>query len=156
MGTYLNNQQEEVALDLDKWQETAERIAAELGVGEETDWSLTFVDDTAIRTFNREYRGYDKATDVLAFSQLEGDPEFAMPEEIQILGDVVVAVPTAQRQAAERGHAFEAELALLITHGLLHLLGEDHDTPERKAAMWARQDAVLAALGLEIKDYGDQ
>lgn len=156
MGTYLNNQQTEVKLDLEKWQATAEAIAAQLEIDDETDWSLTFVDDAAIRTFNREYRGYDKPTDVLAFSQLEGDEDFAMPEEIQILGDVVVAVPTAKRQAEERGHDFDAELALLITHGLLHLLGEDHDTPERKATMWARQDAVLAKLGYTIKDFGDQ
>jgi probable rRNA maturation factor len=156
LGTYLNNQQDEVALDLDTWQSTAERIAERLGIGDETDWSLTFVDDEAIRTFNREYRGYDKPTDVLAFSQLEGDDDFPMPEEIQILGDVVVAVPTARRQAEERGHAFEAELALLIIHGLLHLLGEDHDTPERKAAMWERQATILSDLGFKIEDFGDQ
>lgn len=156
MGTYLNNQQTELPLDLEKWQATAEAIADRLGIDEDTDWSLTFVDDAAIRTFNREYRGYDKPTDVLAFSQLEGDDDFPMPDEIRILGDVVVAVPTAKRQAEERGHDFEAELALLIIHGLLHLLGEDHDTPQRKAAMWSRQEAVLAGLGLTIKDFGDQ
>ena len=73
----------------------------------------------------------------------------------KLLGDVVISAERAQRQAEERGHALDAEVALLITHGLLHLLGEDHDTPERKAAMWARQQAVLDALGHVVKDFGD-
>lgn len=158
MGIYLNNQQDAVPLDLDHWQRMAERIGEALAIDDETEWSLTLVDDEAIRTFNREYRGYDKATDVLSFSQLEGD-EIPLPEEADeeppVLGDVVIAVPTAKRQAEERGHSFEAELALLITHGLLHLLGEDHDTPERKARMWKLQAEVLEGLGLAVEDYGD-
>jgi probable rRNA maturation factor len=161
LAIYLNNEQDRVPLDLDHWQHTAERIAAFLGEDPETtEWSLTFVDDEAIRTFNREYRGYDKPTDVLSFSQLEGEDDFAMPEGEEdvperLLGDVVISVERARSQAEERGHAFEAELALLIAHGLLHLLGEDHDTPEKKDRMWARQAEVLEDLGLEIKDFGD-
>ena len=155
MALFINNEQKAIKLDAKAWQKTAAAIAERLGVEPAVEWSLTFVDDTAIRTFNREYRGFDKPTDVLSFGQLEGD-DFPMPDDApSVLGDVVVAVPTAARQAEERGHAFEAELALLITHGLLHLLGEDHDTPERKAAMWARQQDVLDALGFEVKDFGD-
>lgn len=156
MAIYLNNEQDKLPLDLEFWQGEAEAIADEAGVAEETEWSLTFVDDEAIRTFNREYRGYDRPTDVLSFSQLEGDEAFPAFEEISILGDVVISVERAKGQAEERGHAFEAELALLIIHGLLHLLGEDHDTPERKARMWERQQAILDALGYEVKDFGDQ
>lgn len=155
MAIYLNNEQQAIAVDTAFWQSRAEAIGAAAGVSPDTEWSLTFVDDEAIRTFNREYRGYDRPTDVLSFSQLEGDEAFPHFEEHPILGDVVVALPTARRQAAERGHAFEDELSLLITHGLLHLLGEDHDEPARKARMWARQEAILEGLGVRIQDYGD-
>jgi probable rRNA maturation factor len=157
LAIYLNNEQSAVALDLAHWQSRAEAIAARAGVAPEADWSVTFVDDPAIQQLNRDYRGYDKPTDVLAFSQLEGDEDFVMPEEeLTLLGDVIVSAETAQRQAAERGHPLEAELALLITHGLLHLLGEDHDTPEHKAHMWARQSDVLGHLGLAVASYGDE
>lgn len=155
MALFINDEQQALKLDAKKWQRTAEKIAAQLGVEADAEWSLTFVTDEAIRQFNREYRGYDKPTDVLSFGQLEGE-DFPMPDEqALVLGDVVIAVPTAMRQAEERGHSVDAELALLITHGLLHLLGEDHDTPERKAVMWERQQAVLDALGFEVKDFGD-
>lgn len=157
MGIFLNDEQDQVTLDLVHWEKTAEQITRL--VGEDPDlveWSLTFVDDAAIQKFNNEYRGYDRPTDVLSFSQLEGDEDFPVPEEgPQVLGDVVVSVERARMQAEERGHTFEAELALLITHGVLHLLGEDHDTPERKETMWARQQAVLDALGYTVKDFGD-
>ncbi|HEY9723504.1 MAG TPA: rRNA maturation RNase YbeY [Oscillatoriaceae cyanobacterium] len=155
MAIYLNNEQDEIPVDTGFWQARAEAIADAAGVEPDTEWSLTFVDDGAMRTFNREYRGYDRPTDVLSFSQLEGDEAFPHFEDHPILGDVVVALPTARRQAAERGHSFEAELSLLITHGLLHLLGEDHDVPERKAQMWARQGTILDGLGVAIQDYGD-
>jgi probable rRNA maturation factor len=157
LAIFLNNEQDKVQLDLAAWQTTAERISTLVGEHpDDVEWSLTFVDDEAIKTFNSEYRGYDRPTDVLSFSQLEGDDDFPTPEEgAQVLGDVVISVERAKEQAAERGHAFEAELALLITHGLLHLVGEDHDTPERKDSMWARQQEVLDALGYEVKDFGD-
>lgn len=156
MAIYLNDEQDRVTLDPVHWQHVAEQITRLVGEDPEAaEWSLTFVDDTAIQTFNREYRGYDRPTDVLSFSQLEGD-DFPMAEDgPRVLGDVVISVERAQSQAAERGHEFEAEMALLITHGVLHLLGEDHDTPERKAQMWGRQQQVLDELGYVIKDFGD-
>jgi probable rRNA maturation factor len=157
LAIYLNDEQDKVGLDLVHWQHVAEQITRLVGEDPEAaEWSLTLVDDAAIQTFNREYRGYDRPTDVLSFSQLEGEDDFPMPEEgPRVLGDVVVSVQRAQKQAEERGHEFEAEMALLITHGLLHLLGEDHDDPERKARMWARQQQVLDELGYVIKDFGD-
>lgn len=157
MGIYLNNEQDAIPLDAAHWTGVAEAIAQALGVAEDDEWSLTFVDTATIQQLNADYRGFDKPTDVLSFSQLEGEL-VPMPEgeELpEVLGDVVIAVPVAERQANERGHSLEAELALLITHGLLHLLGEDHDTPERKAAMWARQGAVLEKLGYVITHFGD-
>lgn len=154
MAIYLNNEQDDVSLDLDFWQAKAEALAVAAGV--DAEWSVTFVDDSAIHLLNRDYRGVDRPTDVLAFSQQEGDTDFPAPEEEALLGDVVIAVPTASRQATERGHGLNDELGLLLIHGFLHLLGEDHDEPERKAQMWRRQAALLAGLGFEVAAYGDE
>jgi probable rRNA maturation factor len=90
----------------------------------------------------------DSATDVLAFA-LEEAPDLVTGGAGRVLGDVVVAVDVAMQQADARGHDLDAELALLAVHGLLHLLGEDHDTPARKAQMWARQAQLLRGLGFD-------
>ncbi|MDB5096039.1 MAG: hypothetical protein JWM80_460 [Cyanobacteria bacterium RYN_339] len=152
MAAHLNDEQADLALDMDVWQRRADAVAAACGVAAE--WSVTFVDEAAIQALNLEYRGMDKPTDVLSFAQEEGDP-FLPPGAPRMLGDVIISVPTALRQAAERGHAPEAELGLLLIHGFLHLLGEDHDTAARKKKMWARQQALLDGLGLAVKDFGD-
>ena len=75
---------------------------------------------------------------------MPGDPDAAA-----YLGDIAIAVPTAERQAAAKGHAAPAELQLLAIHGVLHLLGHDHLDTAEKAAMWREQAAVLRRLGLE-------
>jgi probable rRNA maturation factor len=154
LAIFINNEQYKLLLKSDYWSAQAEAIAKAAGVDPTTEWSLTFVDDQAMRAFNRQFRGIDKPTDVLSFSQLEGE-DFPSFEDHVVLGDVVIAVPMAKRQAEERGHALEAEIALLITHGLLHLLGEDHDEPARKAQMWEIQDRILVGLGHSVKNYGD-
>lgn len=104
--------------------------------------SIVLTSDEHIRELNRTYRGLDRPTDVLAFSQLEG--EVAPPENGNIvLGDVIISVDTAKRQAAEHGQSLEDELALLVAHGVLHLLGRD-DTTEAGAAQMRRiQDEIL-------------
>jgi probable rRNA maturation factor len=155
LGIYLNNEQDQ-PLDLARWYERALATHRACGLDPERDeWSLTFVDDAAIHMLNREYRQVDRPTDVLSFALEEGEGAKLPPGAPRMLGDVVVSVETARRQAAERGHDEEAELGLLLVHGLLHLLGEDHDTAARKKKMWARQAELLAALGLEVRDYGD-
>jgi probable rRNA maturation factor len=152
LPAYLNDEQDALALDLDAWQRRAEAVAAACAV--DAEFSVTFVDEAAIQELNREYRGMDKPTDVLSFAQEEGDP-FLPPDAPRMLGDVIISVPTALRQAAERGHDADAELGLLLIHGFLHLLGEDHDTPAKKKKMWKRQQELLDALGLVVKDFGD-
>lgn len=105
--------------------------------------SIALVDDEAIRKLNAAWRDKDTPTDVLAFPQREGEG----PEVPGLLGDVVISIPTAERQAAERGHTIEHEIRELLVHGILHVLGFDH---ERSAAdaerMFARQREVLAAI----------
>lgn len=89
----------------------------------ESEVSLVLCDDAFIHPLNRDHRGKDRPTDVLAFAQREG--AFAFLED-RLLGDVIISVETAQRQADERGHALTKELEILLVHGILHLLGFDH------------------------------
>ena len=100
-------------------------------------------DDEGITILNRDYRGIDSPTDVLSFSQIEGDDEFAPDEEENVLGDVVISVETAQRQADEAGKVLEDEIDMLLVHGLLHLLGYDHAEAADEEKMFARQAEIL-------------
>ena len=109
--------------------------------------SISFVDDHAIHTLNRDYRGYDKPTDVLSFAfqeTLEGVPQPpqlpGMPVE---LGDVVISVDTALRQAEQHGFTLEQELALLTVHGVLHLLGYEDETVEGTQEMREKERYYL-------------
>jgi probable rRNA maturation factor len=105
--------------------------------------SLLLCDDAFIHTLNRDYRGKDAPTDVLAFAQREG--EGADPDD-EILGDVVISIPTATRQAEARGHSTAREIQVLLVHGFLHLLGYDHGDDEEEAEMEAAATKLLAGL----------
>ncbi len=94
--------------------------------------SIVFVDDDQIHQLNKTYRNKNKPTDVLAFAMQEG--EFAQVSP-NVLGDVVVSVPTAANQAARADHPLMEEVTMLVAHGLLHLLGWDHDTDAKDVAM---------------------
>jgi len=120
----------------------ARALAAEGLAGAQV--SLTLVGDRAIRALNRRWRGLDRATDVLAFSQREGEGGGLHPE---LLGDVVVSVETARRQARLAGHSLAAELELLVVHGVLHLAGHEHEGDAAAARrMRRRERAVLGSL----------
>ena len=122
------------------------RAETRLGAGP-SELTLVITDDDGIQSLNRDFLGKDAPTDVLAFAALEDSGPFvAAPEAGGYLGDVIVSYPRAVAQAQEHGHSPEQELNLLIVHGILHLLGYDHADDKSKAAMWARQDAILAAL----------
>ncbi|MBC7252000.1 MAG: rRNA maturation RNase YbeY [Anaerolineae bacterium] len=110
--------------------------------------AVVLTDDAEIQKLNRQYRGVDEPTDVLAFAESEPtDPFVTSPEGEYYLGEVFVSLPRAEEQAQEHGHAVEKELALLVAHGTLHLLGYDHETEEEEAEMWALQDRALEAMG---------
>ncbi|MBR5430122.1 MAG: rRNA maturation RNase YbeY [Firmicutes bacterium] len=112
--------------------------------------SLLFTDDAGIRELNRDYRGLDKSTDVLSFPQWEaGEWQQVPPGVTAPLGDIVISREHAAAQAAAYGHSELRETVFLFIHGLLHLLGYDHELgPEAEAAMFARQDELLARLEL--------
>lgn len=131
--------------------------------------SLAVTSDETIRDLNRDYRGLDEVTDVLAFSasfsgHWEGEPDqpnshgpdmpdFVFPPgEAAPLGEVVIAYPQAKRQAEQRGVALGDELALLTVHGVLHLAGHDHAEPEEQDAMQAKERAALDALPAPVSD----
>jgi len=110
--------------------------------------------DAQIRELNNRFRGVDAATDVLAFSQRGEEGFVTPPDAASHLGDVVISLPTAKRQAADSGHPLHAEIALLIVHGLLHLVGYDHATADEEAVMWWLQDDILRDLGIEPPELG--
>ena len=119
--------------------------------------SLVVTDDATVQALNRQYRGVDEPTDVLSFGlgglarPLEETPAepFITPEGVPpTIGEVVIAYPYAARQAAATGRSMREELALLVVHGVLHLLGEDHLEPDEEAAMQQRESAVLAKFGM--------
>ncbi|MEZ4870076.1 MAG: rRNA maturation RNase YbeY [Caldilineaceae bacterium] len=118
--------------------------------------SIVIGSDELVQELNQSYRGVDAPTDVLSFAaqeQTPGGPTLQpLPAELaaalnSYLGDIVIAYPYAERQAAHYQNSVAAELRLLTVHGVLHLLGYDHDTPKAEAAMWAQQNRVLATFG---------
>lgn len=118
-------------------------------LGDDVEVSITLVDDATIHELNREHRGVDRPTDVLSFSQLEGEELASPPEgEPLLLGDIVISLERCQEQAADYGHSYERELGFLVAHGMLHLLGYDHQTPEEEATMMATTEEILGELGL--------
>jgi probable rRNA maturation factor len=106
--------------------------------------------DETLRELNRRHRGVDAPTDVLAFANETRGPFVDAPDVPRYLGDVVVSFPRAVAQASEAGHAVQAELQLLVVHGVLHLLGYDDQTETARAKMWQAQSGVLQALGLDV------
>ena len=109
--------------------------------------SVTVTDDETVRGLNREYAGEDAVTDVLSFSQREGEEFVAAPGSVPPLGEVVIAYPQATRQAEERDRSVEEEVARLLIHGTLHLLGYDHAEAEEERRMRAREEELLGAIG---------
>jgi len=106
--------------------------------------SILLCDDALIRQLNRDYRGIDRPTDVLAFAMTEGEGAALHPE---LLGDVVISLPTATKQARRAGKTISSEVTMLLAHGLLHLLGYDHREPEEEREMLERTRALCAAAG---------
>ena len=104
--------------------------------------SVAVTDDETVRRLNREYAGEDAVTDVLSFSQREGEEFVAPPEGAPPLGEVVIAYPQAARQAAERGHTADEEVTRLLVHGVLHLLGYDHAELDEARRMREREEAL--------------
>jgi len=146
----LQNRQRAVAVDRTRLGRTAEAVLAAARAGA-AELSLVLVSDRRMRALNRRYRKKDRPTDVLAFPLLERGQIYFSRRKINLspvlLGDVVISMPTAKRQAAALGHSLRDEMARLLVHGVLHLLGYDHERSERDALRMARQEkAILHAV----------
>jgi probable rRNA maturation factor len=105
--------------------------------------SLALVDDEAIRALNRDWRGRDRATDVLSFSLLEGE---GRAHRGSLLGDVIISVETAAAQAAQRHRGLDDEISRLLIHGLLHVLGHDHEDDDEARIMLAEERRLARLL----------
>lgn len=111
--------------------------------------SVLLTDDSAVQSLNREWRGKDKPTNVLSFATMDDDGAPLIPGAPLLLGDIVLAFETCQREAEEQGKPFAHHLSHLVVHGVLHLLGYDHELGEAEAdEMEALETAILARFGI--------
>ncbi|HSK87747.1 MAG TPA: rRNA maturation RNase YbeY [Anaerolineales bacterium] len=110
----------------------------------DSDLSIILTNDARLQELNLNYLEVDAPTDVLSFPASETDPETGA----RYIGDILISVPRARAQAEAGGHPLEAEVQLLVVHGVLHLLGHDHARAADKARMWKAQAEVLQSLGI--------
>ena len=110
----------------------------------DSDLTILLSDDAQLHELNLQWMGVDAPTDVLSFPSAEIDPESGN----RYLGDILISVERAVEQANAAGHAVEAEVQLLVVHGILHLMGHDHAEAGEKTKMWQAQTEILSLLGL--------
>lgn len=118
----------------------------------EVELTIVLSNDIQLRELNLQWMGINAPTDVLSFPSDEDDPETGS----RYLGDILISVETAARQAARAGHPMEAEVQLLTVHGILHLFGHDHAEEGEKARMWVAQAEILENLGLGYIQVRDE
>ena len=158
---FCADEQSNQPVELERWAALAERVLEAEGVGAEVELSLVFLEETAMSELNNRFRGRDEVTDVLSFPIDEepvesgrypdgggtGPGEGVEPDDLPILlGDVYVCPAVAARNAPEHAGTYDDEMALLVVHGILHLLGMDHEDDDEAEEMEARERALLTAL----------
>ncbi len=109
-------------------------------------FSVIFVDEAKIQKINREYRGVDRVTDVISFAF---EDSIDVSYDFRFLGDIYICIPRMKEQALEYGHSEKRELSFLVVHGLLHLLGYDHQTEEEEKEMFSKQEVILNAANIK-------
>lgn len=129
-----------------------EEVGRQFALPPHTEVSVTISDNEGIRELNRAYRGIDHPTDVLSFAfdePVSGEEiKFISPGEIHLLGEIVISLEQADLQAVEYGHTPEREVGFLTVHGMLHLLGFDHNEKEETLEMRKWEERILAVLNL--------
>ncbi len=129
----------------------AQQVLVAQGAGAEVELGLVIATEERVKQLNRDYRGRDEPTDVLAFSAREEvgadlPPFVPPPDGVLHLGEVIISYPQAAMQAKEHRHSIKKEIAILIIHGMLHLLGYEHDTPELERQMRAKETELLSYI----------
>ncbi len=155
----LDNDQEkiEISTELEGLLNKAMNLVARLeNLSENTEVDITIVTDEEIHVLNRDYRGVDRATDVLSFALDEGDdePEILGAEAEHLLGDIIISAEKANEQAEEFGHGLNREIVYLAVHGMLHLLGYDHMVEDEKIVMRRREEEILREIDLSEEFFG--
>ena len=144
----------EGCLEVHWLQSVVEQVLVAQGVSSAVELSLVIAGQERVQELNRDYRGKDEPTDVLAFAMLPAEenleadsPSFvAPPDGVLHMGEVIIAYPQVVIQAAEHQHSIEKEATILIVHGVLHLLGYEHDKPELERDMRARELEIITHI----------
>jgi probable rRNA maturation factor len=142
MHVHYRNEVRGSGVDARALKATMRTLLNAVGEGDST-ISVTLVNDDAIRDINREHRGKDKPTDVLSFP-LEPEPF----SQERLLGDIVISIDTARRQAADYDAPVQREIYRLLIHGLLHVLGHDHEEADERSAMESEERRLADAIGM--------
>ena len=152
MNTYsiFNETNENLDLYMDKLYSLLE-FALKKEKLDNVEFNIIFVDREKIHEINREYRNIDRETDVISFA-LEDDPDIELDH--RILGDIYICIEKAYEQAEEYGHSRLREIAFLMIHGLLHLLGYDHMEKEDEVVMFSKQEEILNEFGIRRDSDG--
>lgn len=143
MFEIINETNQEV-MEIDSVRKVLERVVKKENL-EQAIFNIILVDNTYIHTLNKDYRGIDRPTDVISFA-LEDEKEMESP--IRVLGDIYISVDKIKEQSEAYGHSYLREFAFLSVHGLLHLLGYDHQTIEEEKEMFAYQEEILNEAGI--------
>ncbi|HOE56600.1 MAG TPA: rRNA maturation RNase YbeY [Bacillota bacterium] len=159
MSVLIDNRQENIIVD-EALEALVEQVIKKVldyeGCEEEYEVSISFVDDEEMRSLNMKYRGIDKETDVLSFPMAEffepgieeGDEDSEYVEEEVVLGDIVISMKRVLEQSKEYGHSFNRELAFLLVHGMMHLLGYNHENEAAEGEMFDIQEEILKEMNL--------
>ena len=148
----------EVFLEASWLRSTAEKVLQAQDAGPETELGLVITGQERVHELNRNYLGRDEPTDVLSFHMTPPDqetvadaPAFVTPPDGMLhLGEVIISYPQAAIQAEEHRHSVRKEIVILIIHGVLHLLGYDHEKPEEEQQMSAREAEILSSIGEKL------
>lgn len=155
METMIINQQNKVnyTKELQQVINNVTKTVAKLGrLSKNTEVSILIVDNSYIQELNFIYRGLNQPTDVLSFAMnelVDEEPDFDFGGETNVLGDIIVSLEQAVAQSQEYNHSLERELGYLVAHGMLHLLGYDHETSEEQVAMRDLEEKIMQAVKLE-------
>lgn len=155
METMIINQQNKVNYTRELQQiikKVVNTVARTAKLAKNTEASILIVDNSYIQELNFIYRGQNTPTDVLSFAMNElgeDEPDFDFSGEVNVLGDIVISLEKALEQSQEYGHSLEREVGYLVAHGMLHLLGYDHETEAERKLMRALEEKIMSAVKLE-------